>query len=156
MENNIFEEALKNKDNTKIINAVLKKFKRIPIDERKQLGKIALWKCLKEYDTVSDRVKFTTSLFHFVRWECLGFLRSQKRYTKTKSGLSNQPELEEKNLSTIDILDCLTIEEREIVNRYYIKKETLIEIGKIFNLSKDTIRHRLEKIKNKLLSERCI
>ncbi len=50
----------------------------------------------------------------------------------------------------LDLLDGLTEEEKDIVQKYYVEKNTQQEVAELLNVSRRTIVRKLEVIKEKL------
>ena len=74
-----FEEAYKNTDNRNMIRMVCASFSNtLSSDILESCGMLALWKCLRSHDEKYGQ-KFTSSLYRFVRWECIRELVSHNR-----------------------------------------------------------------------------
>ena len=74
-----FEEAYKNPDNRNMIRMVCSSFSNtLSPDILESCGMLALWKCLRSHDEKYGQ-NFTSSLYRFVRWECIRELVSHNR-----------------------------------------------------------------------------
>ncbi len=146
-----FEEAIKNPDNNKIMNSVIRRFNnQISGRVLEQCKMLGLWKALKSHD-FSQKRKFTTSLYKFVLWECLKEIRS-KTLLKTKkdkldeyihlNSFDNPPQI---NLP-LNIMEKLSSYDRELLyDRFYLSL-TYKEMGEQRGTSKQVVNHRLRKV----------
>jgi len=150
--NKEFELARRNLDNVRIINKCLAKHKDVmSFDELKSCGLYGLWKCLKYHDNSKKR-KFTTSLYSFVRWECLSYIK--KKTELNDEYLDNYSIYDEEKDNIIeDIKDCLNRlpkKDRKILEQYYYQKLTLKEIGKLNNYSRQAAGQNRNKAETRL------
>ena len=147
----IYNEAYKNKDNQKIIQSVLSKYRRqLDKDTLKSCGLNALWRCLQSHSD-NFKTKFTSSLWRFVNWECKKELQTLAR-TKYKSTELYDIPIEETSFTIFDELHGLLPPEYcKIVKLRFEHGMTLREIGKVFGYTKESARlklqHALKQIK---------
>ena len=146
-----FEEALRNKDNIRIIKSVTKKYSgQLSEDTQKSCGLHGLWRCIKNHDDSYGR-KFTTSLFMHVDWECKRELCAQNRKPLLSLGESDgQIESPPPNKDVSEILDSLTENQKKIMHQRFFENKTLEEIGKSEGYSKEAARQNINKIILKL------
>jgi hypothetical protein len=83
--NEEFETALKDTDNIKIMRKACQPFSDILSNgERKSCQLEALWKTLQKYHD-GLQIKFTTSLYNHVKWECHRQLKETKKVRKDQA-----------------------------------------------------------------------
>lgn len=145
--NNTYNKALSDPSNVLIIKSVCKKYSSsIPPDELKSCGLIGLWKCLQKHD-YKQKTAFTSSLYRWVNWECLAFLRksryNQKLRTCDNSLIDNQLKYDNDNIESL--LEGLPEYEKSIMIYRYVYNMTLEEIGKEYGYSKESIRKHINK-----------
>lgn len=140
-------------DNIRIIKSVCKFYaKNIPLDQLKQCGLIGLWKCLKA--NRSSKVKFTTSLYNHVNWECLQEIKTNKSfYTKDFDISSYHSNL----YDLIDYFESIGEEKSKLLLDRYLNKSKLREIASTLHLTAEGARARikiaLEEFKTKYETE---
>jgi RNA polymerase sigma factor (sigma-70 family) len=154
--NEEFNEALKNKDNEKIIKAVLARYYHvIPADKLKDCGYDALWRCLG-YHIPGKGNKFTTSLWKFTTWECRRALKRIHNEQSTHTINISTIETKEKfdipmpmdSESILHLRECLTLlntESKQIIHEYYFEHRTMQEIGELHGYSKEAARQKINK-----------
>jgi DNA-directed RNA polymerase specialized sigma subunit len=151
--NEQIEEALKNEDYQKIMAASAKKFYGLlSQDELESCKLMALWNALKSFDSENinkngNPTKFTTYLFSGVFLECrtmTKFVMKNKKETRPY-----HPNIEAKADNgdfDIELLEELnSISDGDIIKSLYVDGETVKEISKRKNLSKQAIYNRKEK-----------
>lgn len=155
------EEAFNNKDNRRVIKKVTSKFYRqIDSHELEDCGTEGLIKCLMYHD--NSKQKFTSSLYTFVRWECLRKLNKKKTEIKTISiskldkdspgsrckedsiAQYENPREQEHNL-VLDSLNRINSHDRDILTDYYYNSASLQAIGLKNGYSKETARKKISK-----------
>jgi RNA polymerase sigma factor (sigma-70 family) len=155
-----FNLAYEDENHQKIINAASRHFRgKLPYDELKQRGRIALMRCLGSHDP-SSRRQFTTSLTQFVKWECYRALRDHITFNR-KTPLSfseiaepsshthpRQSELDHLK----ECLEKLSLSDRDILYKYYVSNMTLKEIGQAYSYTGEAARQNLQKATNRLRS----
>ena len=143
IDNETYETALKNHDNLMIMHSAGSCFLNVlETDEIYRCKLIALWEALKSWSPTKGR-KFTAFLYQRVHWECLKSVHYQNRHRTV------QVDTLEKEAATdlllCDILDGLTPELKGMVEKRYIYRMTLREIGDEYGYCYETIRKRLKK-----------
>lgn len=143
--------AQANSDNRNIIKKVLQQFAGlIHSDDLERCGLHGLWRTLQNHD---DRFgqKFTTSLTRFVRWECLRELRQQrssrKNFLPIGESCDDYAENKSHQEEMVHVRECmqfLSKEHRRLLEEYYLEQWTMEEIGALHNMSKETVRQKLE------------
>lgn len=78
--NEEFNIAYANEDNIKLINSFNKKFRTLSFEEITTCGMLALWRALQDHDPLQG--KFTSSLYNFMRWECLKQIQENENMVK--------------------------------------------------------------------------
>lgn len=154
--NQEFDAALANKDNEKIIKAVLSRYYTvIPADKLKTCGYDALWRCLG-YHEPNRGNKFTTSLWRFTIWECRRTLKhirkEQSLHTINISAIETKEKFDiPMPVETDDIIhlrECINLlkhDDKQIIYEYYFERRTMEEIGKLHGYSKEAARQKINK-----------
>lgn len=144
--NEEYNIAYNNKDNQRIIKAVLFTYRgKLDEDTLKTCGLNALWRCLQNHNE-SFSTKFTSSLWRFVNWECKKELRTLATSKYKPLELFDVANEEEEMYSVFDDLhDVLDQEYCQIIKLRFLEKMTLREIGNKFGYTKEAARQKLEK-----------
>lgn len=141
-----YEEALSNNDNLMIMHSAGSCFLNILDDDEIHRCKLmALWEALKAWNPDKGR-KFTAFLYQRVCWECLKSIHYQKRYQTTSIGYLEQEA--SSDMPVYELLDSLPPDLRNMVEKRYIYRMTLREIGDEYGYCYETIRKRLKKASN--------
>jgi RNA polymerase sigma factor (sigma-70 family) len=153
--NSEFEAAYENIDNQKIMRSVCKKYKTFLSSDVLHTCRLhGLWKCLIYHKKNDSNIKFTTSLFNYVKWECQKEIQKYVKSRKISSLNADSCILPIENTSQIDhVKECLyklqPYEQTLIKNRYF-DGMTLKEISLQQNIAKETVRQRINKAVKKL------
>jgi len=148
-----FEEAINNPDIIKLSKFITEKYRRI-LDESDIEDCINLGICqaLREFN---GNGKLTTYICHRIKWNCGNVVKKYKSEQKNRSKITSQTS----RIVNIDnfgklhnIVYLLEDWEIEFVHQYYMNGYSLSDIGKLNNLSKDTMRRRKNAILEKLRS----
>lgn len=149
-----FKQALANKDNEKVIKAVLSRYYSvIPADDLETCGLEGLWRCLG-YHKDGKGNKFTTSLWRFTEWECKRALKKLRRQASTinMSTIETKEKFEVPvpldNPDIVHLHECIALlkpMERELIKQYYFDRHTMEEIGNIHGYSKEAARQKINK-----------
>lgn len=146
--NEIYENALYNKHNSLIMHKASVSFlSLLDNDEIYRCHLMALWKTLKFWDISGGR-KFTSSLYQYVKWECLKTLKFKRENKNINIENVDQEVLP--NTHVDEILECLSPELRNIVKKRYLHGMTLVEIGNECNVCHETIRNRLKEASSRI------
>lgn len=143
MLDDIFEAALADADNVRVMMGVCRQFRgRIPPEELAYCRHMALFKCLKKHDP--GRSRFTTSLTRYTLWECRKALRALRRQEKFYSYEGAVVDSAEKTIDIRDCLESLPEEQGRILHDYHIAKMTMEEIAQVNGYSTSTAVERLK------------
>lgn len=138
-----YEEALNTIDYIRIMDAAASRFKNIlDPDEIHRCKLIALWDTLRTWRPTGR--KFTSFLYIKVRWECIRSIKQQCE-DKVDSLYGYEPPDCDSNPDMADILDVLTPDLRDMVQKRYLESMTLREISEYYGLCHETIRRRLKQ-----------
>lgn len=154
--NNEFEVAYDNIDNQKIMRAACKKYKMfLDSDVLHGCRLNGLWKCLIYHKSHDTEVKFTTSLYNYVKWECQKEIEKKIKNRQTasldvNSCIISGREPDERMGHVTECMRKLPADEQNLIKHRYIDGMTLQEIGVVYNISKETVRHRINKAVKKL------
>lgn len=145
-----FEEAYKNIDYQKIMKAACKKYKTyLSVEILENCRLHGLWKCLIYHKNNNNNVKFTTSLFNYVTWECQKEIeknRKNKQIAQLDTNLCIISIERETNIDHIkECINKLTKDEQILIKSRYFDGKTLQEIGNNHKISKETVRQRINK-----------
>ncbi len=124
-----YETAYKSPDNRKVINAVLKKYrKQLSYEDLRSFGMIGLLKTLQRHDS-SFGQKFTSNLHKFVNWQCIDALRALNSGVKTTS-ICSFPNLQDAVASDISqYIEGLEPLEQQIITMKICNRMSHKEIG---------------------------
>lgn len=132
--NEEFKEAYKNEDNIKIINSVLNRYREyLDKDSLKSCGMVGLFRCLRKH--TNGRQKLTSSLYRFVRWECLEEI-SRKNKTIPEDYNLYAAKIINKNSKKIDeehLNHCLkrfSKNYQNVIKDFLLENQNLKEISK--------------------------
>ena len=147
--NDQFLTALNNRDNHNVLYSAAAVFaKAIDEDDLDQCCRIALWKALQDHDDRHPSAqKFTSSLHRFVRWECLNYLRAQRRAqrrNRTFLPIVKEPQTSCLGAFLQEHLSHLTHTEQETMHQFYFEKRSLREIASLTGESVSCVRDRIE------------
>lgn len=144
--NEYFENSLKNQDYLNIINGAAKKYQSlIPKDDLIQCKHIGLWNALLKYN--NNLAKFTTFLYLNVKFQCLIYLESRKRFSKDYSILedviSNKNNLDD--LAFEEMIDFMSEDNKLVLKQKFVQNMTLHEIGAKNGYSHEKARKNIKK-----------
>tara|TARA_B100000929_G_C15240902_1_gene329801 strand:- start:104 stop:529 length:426 start_codon:yes stop_codon:yes gene_type:complete len=123
---------------------------------------LALWKCLRSHDEKYGQ-KFTSSLYRFVRWECIrelvihnrkpAFIQENHQYfyddAERFCAYGREPEcVEDKNIKDDEIMEfveLLSPGQREIIYLRFYENCTFAEIGQKQGYTKQAARQNVNK-----------
>jgi len=155
MKNNVsnteYEKALTNIDNKITMDKACARFRgSLDIDELHRCKLIALWNALQTWRTGGQ--KFTSFLYHRVRWECIKAVKQGKNTVKIDvKNRSVSP-----NPVVRDLMNELPPDLKDVVEKRYFYNMTLREIGEEYNYSYETARRNINRalkhMKTSLLS----
>lgn len=144
--------ALKNPNNRAIIKKVGRYYRSVlSYDESYSCGLIALWKTLAKHDPNRGQ-KFTTSLYRFMKWECLRLISRSKAnrwklsqeitedVLRKSNGVSNKSETLE---YVREVMGYLREHDRNLINAYYVEGHTIEEIALSMEVAKESARQQL-------------
>jgi len=147
-----FNQAIRNQDNKNIINHVCNQYRSILSDDvLRWCGLIGLWQCLIKHND-NFGVKFTTSLYRFVDWQCKGQINVELSMVSTE----DIPDIPEESLSLIDrlilheYLDKLPGKYRKLIHARFFENKSCAEIARESNCSRENIRQKLKRAINAL------
>jgi RNA polymerase sigma factor (sigma-70 family) len=146
-----FEEVLKDEDCVSIMTSIAKRYKAfISKDEIKSFKLEAAWEACEKYDpNHPSKMKFTTFLGNCLKFKILLYIRSQKiKAIKPMKDVADSRQY----TGIIDMLDCLTQPEKELFEQKYIYNYSVQEIADKNNISRQSMKNRLNKIKQKIAS----
>lgn len=152
--NEDFEAALEDIDNKRIMRAACKKYKPyLDADTLHGCRIIGLWKCLKKQS--DGEAKFTTRLFNYVKWECQKELVRNNKSSATSLEVCGvtvyaKPQENTRLSHVFECMDKMSEEEQELIRYRYVEGMTLKEIGRNYNVSKETARQRINRAITKL------
>ena len=154
-----FEQARSTPANMRTINKVCNWFSgSLPPDTLHACGDIGLWRCLKSHKTGVQA--FTSSLYTFVRWECLSAIQNETmKGNPTLCGdievlCGFTSDLSDKTTMLDEYLSMLPPIEREVLELRELGGHTLKEIADKKGYSKQGIKYMLERIM-KFLEEKA-
>lgn len=149
--NKDFNQALADSNNRNILFSISNKFRNdISKEELKNRRYMALFQCMRQHD-YSGKVKFTTSLYYHMKWQCYKALKFE-----AKGRLSYIPLLEHedlvdnsslKNFEVDECLNMISEHYSKILRHYYFEDMNLREIGLANGYSHETARIKLEQAK---------
>ena len=150
--NTVFEKALSNKDNIKIMKAACRKFHRLlSTDEQYNCSLYGLWKALLLDNT---KLKFTTVLFTNVKWACLDYIN--KNRTKDSRPTTNYIDVPmEYSNGLYEYVDGLPPELAKVLTQRYESNMTLNEIGSANGYSHETARQYIQRA-IEILRKKCL
>lgn len=133
-----------------------KRFANILSDEaRRASGDIALWRNLQNYKPTFGQ-SFPSSLYRYVRWECLSAIQENKADSLQILGDISDKEHISIKMILDDYLSLLSKRDRRIVEAKFLKSHTLKEIAQIEGYSKQGIKnivdHSLAKMSKAALA----
>jgi len=145
----IFEEVLRSEDCVSIMNSVAKRYKGlISSDEIKSFKLESAWEASEKYDpNHPSKMKFTTYLANCLKFKILLYLRSKK--IKKNRPMKDKEDSKDYTFFT-DMIDCLTSEEKNIFTLKYVENYSTQEVADKYNISRQSMKNRLNKIKIKL------
>lgn len=147
--------ALADKNNMKIINKVIGKYKKLKDKETiRQLQYITLWRALSYYDAKFNQ-KFTTSLWRFAEWECkreLAKIYNRQNQVKMvsldkiegSSSFSYDGDAEY-GILLEECLQSIPSQYREIIGEVVVNGRTPQELSVLYNVSAEAIRQKIAK-----------
>ena len=149
-----FNEALKNKDNARIMNSVCSRYRKsIPYEEIERCKMISLWEALRAFDPNGGK-KFTSFLYTRTDWECkrqISAMNRSRRIPTLEFKESLYVSLGDSSIEIEDIIDKLSPKFKKVIEQRFFYRMTMEEIAKENNYSRETARRyiiqALEKIK---------
>lgn len=143
----IFETALTDENNRRIISKVCRKYYgRLSKEELTSRSYIALFNCLRKHDPLRN-VRFTSSLYRHVVWECHKAIRDTIRHPPP-------PLPKEDHLFYVEsrevryVQECLAIlpdAYATIIRNYYFDRMTFREIGIVSGCTAPAAMRRLRR-----------
>ena len=152
-------EALKNRDNTNVMNKICSKYTEIISYEELQRCKlISLWEALKSYDPSKGKCKFTSFLCNRLFWEIqkqLYEINKARRIPKSDSASTLISEICHSkenfdNLEIDEIFENLDNNSRDILFKRFYESKTAKEIGQDNGYGRETARRRINEALEKL------
>jgi len=141
--NEEYENALKNNDNLMIMHSAGSCFlNTLDRDEIHRCKLMALWEALKAWRPERGR-KFTAFLYQRVCWECLKSIHYQNKHRVVQMETID-PEIQQAT-PLHELLDGLSTELKDMMEKRYIHRMTLREIGDEYGYCYETVRKRLQK-----------
>lgn len=146
------EEAWKNKNYRKILNAASKYQTLLDDEELESLQMITLWKAMQKYDK-KHKTKFTSYLYDQMRFAILTLYKKFKKnnlnffYT---DNLISYDHSFESSKAHIELQADLSEDEYELVKMKFIDKMNYREIGEKLHTGPKTVKKTIDKIVNKL------
>jgi len=141
--NQIYENALNNQDNIMIMHSAGSCFiHALDKDEMYRCKLIALWEALKLWKPDGGS-KFTAFLYQRVTWECLKALQYENKHTNVNLDYIDREASPETDMS--EMLEILPDDLKGVVEKRYIYRMTLREIGDEYGYSYETARKKLKK-----------
>jgi len=147
-----FEEVLNNEDCISIMNSIAKRYKGlVSRDEIKSFKLESAWEASEKYDpNHPGQMKFTTYLANCLKFKILLYLRGKK--IKKNWPMQDKEDSKDYTFFT-DMIDCLDAEEKNIFILKYIENYSTQELADKQGVSRQSIKNRLDKIKNKLAEQ---
>lgn len=144
--NTKIEEALKNKDITKIMNKASSRFtNQLDMDTIYTCQINALWKAFLHFKPEKN-TKFTTYLYNGVFIECLKETKFQNKSKRSNKKLHENIDNNRDDFFMIDLLDELkTTEEKDLIIDK-MSNMTIQEMADKRNISRETVRKRIKKL----------
>lgn len=143
-----FDQVLNDPDCIAIMSSIVKRYKGL-IDraEAKSFKLEAAWEASEKYDpNHTSKMKFTTFLGNCLKFKILLFLRNKKA---KQTGPIKDRESKDYTFLT-DIMDCLDKEEQSLFVKKYLENYSSKELSDFYGLSRQSIKNKLNKIKNKI------
>lgn len=151
--NETMEQALNNRDYQQVMHKAAQKFRKSLDEDTVYTCQInALWHSLENFDP-SRNVKFTTYLHKGVFIECVKAVKFLNRHTRlTKAKLHDNIVCNKQSGSTalVDLMDEVnTSSERDLILDR-ISGKTISEMAETRNVSRETVRKRMNKISHSI------
>lgn len=144
--NTKIEEALKNKDITKIMNKASSRFmNQLDRDTIYTCQINALWKAFLHFKPEKN-TKFTTYLYNGVFIECLKETKFQNKSRKNAKKLHENIDNQRDDFFMIDLLDELKTEDEKSLIIDKMSNMTIQEMADKRNISRETVRKRIKKL----------
>jgi len=141
-----FDRYYSDVNNRNIIFSVCSRFSNtLSTDILESCGMVGLWKCIKSHDSSYNR-KFTSSLYTFVKWECLRELNNHKRqsfFIQTSDPV--EAGFEEKSDEILEYVEMLPLEQQVVIQLKFYENCTLDEIGTKRGYTKEAARQYVNK-----------
>ncbi len=154
-----FEELWTSESVKKCVAAVTLAFRdKLTTDELNECGLFGLWKTMDWHQEGCGQ-KFSTSLSHAVKWECLSLISKKKREmfligefdTEAAERQYREQVRQEDNLDHILCrMSRLNQDQRIVIEQYYLAGMSLEQISKANGYSKQTAWKRLGQAEAKL------
>lgn len=144
--NDEFESAAKDPNNRGIIRFVCNQYKFLSQDILITCGLNGLWKCLENHDPKAGN-KFTTSLYRFVKWQCVDQARihNNNRYVELREDIIDESPA---------VLDCMIVHEymeklpylhRKVIYGKFFEGKNGQEIAKDLGCTRENVRQLLNR-----------
>jgi RNA polymerase sigma factor (sigma-70 family) len=147
--NEELDSYLSNTEYKKLSNKVLRIFgHNLDPAEKQQCFRLGVFYALRTYDPCKN-VNIKTHIYNWIKY-CCQYARKEMQPIRLKMPhLSNRIDLD----GTIDLkgIVCnMNSYDQSIIKRYFYDNRTLEDIGKMDNVSSETIRRRLQRILKKM------
>ena len=139
-------EAAKNPENIAIMTKAALNFSFLDRDDIESCKLVGLWKALEAVAQNKTDVKFTTSLYNHVRWQCLDIIKNNISTVDIPSNL----EYPNDNDYSDKIEEILAIPDGDILIDKYIFNLTLAEIADKKNLTQEGVRYKIMSVLSQL------
>lgn len=143
------------RDNMKLVHQVIHDLEFIPqavtYDDVFQIGMIALWGALKDYEEQDDKDTWSTYGYKRIRNEIIDNLRQYKAKKRQDIFVLDEiMEVEEEVMNNMFIYEMEKLvgkENSDMFIKKHLKKATLQQLADEYGLSVKQVRSRLEKTK---------
>lgn len=150
--NTKIENALKDLNIVKIMNKASKRFKnQLDKDTIKTCQLNALWKTFLNHDPQKG-AKFTTYLYNGVFIECMKEIKFYQKSARNTGKLHDNIEENKNQYLSIDIMDELNEEEKQIfVDR--LSNMTISEMATKYGKNRESTRRKMHKVLEKIANK---
>jgi len=144
------------KEYSYLVDLVLNKLRLfINRDEYRQIGLIALWQALENYDVQQGKPE--PYLYTKIRFRLLTELRHKYREMEYEVQdeqlflfINQEDKALQMRLEMAQLLDTLNEEERQLIEFIYYRGYKARELANYLGISEDTVKRRKKRILNKL------
>lgn len=155
-QNLTLEQALKNEEFVKIMNAASYKYKKyIDPSDLESLQMETLWQCLIKYDEKSE-MKFTTYLYTNIVYDIIRLVKKKKKKIVTKNYenifekfRNTEGSKDRVNSKIKELLMMIKEEDRDLLEKRFFHNMTTQQIGQINGYSKETARKKINNLLSK-------